>query len=822
MLEPVLNEKLIYIEDEIKDSYIDYSMSVIVGRALPDVRDGLKPVHRRILFAMSELSNTYDKPHKKSARIVGEVLGKYHPHGDTAVYDAMVRMAQDFNFRYQLVDGHGNFGSIDGDSAAAMRYTEVRMSKIAVEMLDDIDKNTIDFRKNFDETLDEPIVLPSKIPNLLLNGSIGIAVGMATNIPPHNLGELVDGIVAYIDNREVTIDDLILLIKGPDFPTAGVIYGHGGIEEAYRTGRGKIKLRGKASIEEMKNGKEMIIISEIPYQVNKARMIEKIAELVKEKKIVGITDLRDESNREGIRVTIEVKKGESAELILNSIFKFTDMEVTFGVIMLALVDNVPRILNIKEMIVCFVEHRFEVVTRRTKFELDKAEKRAHILAGFKIALDNIDEVVSIIRGSRDVEDAKSRLGVRFGLSEEQSKAIVEMRLRTLTGLERDKIEEEYKNLIEFIKKLKEILADERKIYEIIKNESLEVKDKFNDKRRTEIVMEQKEISIEDLIKDEKVIVTITNSGYIKRIPLDKYREQKRGGKGASTQSMEEEDFIQDMYLASNHDTLVIFTSKGKVYNIKVYEIPETSKTARGKLISNIINISDEEKVKDIIRVKEFDKDLFVFFLTAKGVVKRTSLDKFKNINKAGIRAVTLNEGDDLIFVGLTNGTNEIIIATRKGMSIRFNENDVRDMGRNAAGVKGINLRYGDDVISGVIVSDDNNYLLTVNENGHGKMTIIGGYRLQTRGGTGTINTKPNEKTGDVVKVLEVKPTEQVMIITSKGIVIRTPLNEVTPTGRGTHGVILMKTGDNGKVVAVAKICEEDIEVDSVEDEEQNN
>ncbi|MGB4955903.1 MAG: DNA gyrase subunit A, partial [Leptotrichiaceae bacterium] len=677
------NEQPIYIEDEIKASYLDYSMSVIVSRALPDVRDGLKPVHRRILFGMNEMGMSYDKPFKKSARIVGDVLGKYHPHGDLAVYGAMVRMAQDFNSRYQLVAGHGNFGSIDGDSAAAMRYTEARMAKITNELLDDIDKNTIDFRKNFDESLDEPTVLPARLPNLLLNGATGIAVGMATNIPPHNLTEVCDGIVALIEDPEITIEGLIEHIKGPDFPTGAVINGKQGIYEAYKTGRGKVRVAGKAKIEVSKTGRESIIITEIPYQVNKARLIERIADLVRAKKLTGISDLRDESDRDGIRIVVELKKGEENELILNSLYKHTDLQNTFGIIMLALVNNAPKVLNLKEILQKYLEHRFEVVTRRTQFELDKAERRAHILEGFKIALDNIDEVIRIIRGSKDANEARESLMNKFAFTEIQAKAILDMRLQRLTGLERDKIDNEYNELMLLIEELRSILMDDSKKYRIIKEEVIKIKEEFGDKRRTEITDARVEIGIEDLIKDEEVVVTLTEKGYVKRTSIDNYRAQKRGGVGVNATNTIEDDIVKDMYIAKNLDSLLIFTTKGKVFSMKVYEVPESGKQARGKLIGNLIKLSDDETVSTVIRVREFGENRNIVFITRDGVVKKTELSLFANINKTGIRAITLKEEDELKFVGLTTGKghDEVFIATKNGFAIRFKEEDVRSMGR---------------------------------------------------------------------------------------------------------------------------------------------
>ena len=806
------NEQPIYIEDEIKASYLDYSMSVIVSRALPDVRDGLKPVHRRILFGMNEMGMSYDKPFKKSARIVGDVLGKYHPHGDSAVYGAMVRMAQDFNSRYQLVAGHGNFGSIDGDSAAAMRYTEARMAKITNELLDDIDKNTIDFRKNFDESLDEPTVLPARLPNLLLNGATGIAVGMATNIPPHNLTEVCDGIVALIEDPEITIEGLIEHIKGPDFPTGAVINGKQGIYEAYKTGRGKVRVAGKAKIEVSKTGRESIIITEIPYQVNKARLIERIADLVRAKKLTGISDLRDESDRDGIRIVVELKKGEENELILNSLYKHTDLQNTFGIIMLALVNNAPKVLNLKEILQKYLEHRFEVVTRRTQFELDKAERRAHILEGFKIALDNIDEVIRIIRGSKDANEARESLMNKFAFTEIQAKAILDMRLQRLTGLERDKIDNEYNELMLLIEELRSILMDDSKKYRIIKEEVIKIKEEFGDKRRTEITDARVEIGIEDLIKDEEVVVTLTEKGYVKRTSIDNYRAQKRGGVGVNATNTIEDDIVKDMYIAKNLDSLLIFTTKGKVFSMKVYEVPESGKQARGKLIGNLIKLSDDETVSTVIRVREFGENRNIVFITRDGVVKKTELSLFANINKTGIRAITLKEEDELKFVGLTTGKghDEVFIATKNGFAIRFKEEDVRSMGRTASGVRAITLRKADTVVAANVVEPEDNKLsvLTLSEEGYGKRTYLSEYRLQTRAGKGITNLKVNDKTGKVVDVKIVDNDSEIMLITSEGTLIRTKVQSISIIGRATSGVRIMKVRNEEKVASAVKITPE--------------
>ena len=811
------NEVNIYIEDEIKASYLDYSMSVIVSRALPDVRDGLKPVHRRILFAMNEMGMTHKSPFKKSARIVGDVLGKYHPHGDSSVYGAMVRMAQDFNMRYELIDGHGNFGSIDGDEAAAMRYTEARMAKLTNELLQDIDKDTIDYRKNFDESLDEPTVLPAKLPNLLLNGANGIAVGMATNIPPHNLSEVCDGIVALIDNRDITIEELMTHIKGPDFPTGATINGKQGIIDAYKTGRGKVRVAGKVKIETDKKGRESIIVTEIPYQVNKSRLIEKIAELVRNKKITGISDLRDESDREGIRIVIEIKKGEESELVLNSLYKYTDLQNTFGIIMLALVNNAPKVLNLKQILENYLAHRYEVVTRRVKFDLTKAENRAHILEGFKIALDNIDEVIKIIRGSRDANIAREQLMANFGFTEIQARSILDMRLQRLTGLERDKIEQEYRDLMLLIEELKSILADDNKKYRIIKEEVLELKENFGDERKTEIQNARVEIGIEDLIKDEDVVVTLTEKGYVKRIATDSYHSQRRGGVGVNATNTIEDDVVKDMYIAKNLDTLLVFTDKGKVFSLKVYEIPEVGKQARGKLIGNLIKLGEDEKVSTVIRVREFDKNKQVLFVTKDGIVKKTDLSLFSNINKNGIRALTIKDDDQLTYVGVTSGNqkNEIFIATNNGFAIRFSEEDVRSMGRTAAGVKGITLRSKDFVVSAAIINPEaenieDKTVLTITEEGYGKRTALKEYRAQTRGGKGITNFKVGEKTGQIVDVKIVENDAEIMLITSEGTLIRTTVNNVSVIGRATSGVRIMKVRNNEKVASTVKINKEPV------------
>lgn len=800
-----------YIEEELKESYLDYSMSVIISRALPDIRDGLKPVHRRILFAMNELGMTNDKPFKKSARIVGEVLGKYHPHGDAPVYGSMVRMAQDFNYRYLLVEGHGNFGSIDGDSAAAMRYTEARMAKITNELLEDIDKDTIDFRKNFDDSLDEPVVLPAKLPNLLLNGATGIAVGMATNIPPHNLGELVDGTLAVIENKDIDILELTNYIKGPDFPTGAIIDGRAGIIEAYKTGRGKIKVRGKVNIEEQKNGKANIIITEIPYQLNKASLIEKIANLAREKKLTEISDLRDESNREGIRIVIEIKKGEEPELVLNKLYKYTELQSTFGVIMLSLVNNVPRILNLKEMLVEYIKHRFDVITRKTKFDLDKAEKRAHILKGYQIALTNIDRIIELIRASSDGTVAREQLIEKYGFSDIQARSILDMKLQRLTGLEREKIDLEYQEIEKLIVELKEILEDEAKVYEIMKKELLDIKEKYSDERRTTIEEERMEILPEDLIKDEEIIITYTNKGYIKRIEANKYKAQRRGGKGVSGLNTIEDDFAEKIISASTLDTMMIFTDKGKVYNIKAYEIPDLSKQSRGRLIGNIINISEGEKVRDTIVIKEFNPEKEIVFITKNGLIKKTSLGEFKNINSSGLISIKLKEDDDIIYSGLIEEVEkeEILIATKKGYCTRFSADIIRATGRNTMGVKAITLRDDDEVVSAMLIKNPETDIFTITENGYGKRTRLDEYPQYNRGGKGVKNIKCTEKTGNVVSVLEALDDEELICITSNGVVIRMSMDAISRFGRATQGVRVMKVAEEEKVASITKIKKEE-------------
>jgi DNA gyrase subunit A len=797
----------INIEKEMKKSYLDYAMTVIVSRALPDVRDGLKPVHRRILYAMSELGVTPDKPHRKSARIVGDVLGKYHPHGDSAVYDAMVRLAQDFSTRYPLVDGHGNFGSVDGDSAAAMRYTEARMSKIAMEMLKDINKETVDYKFNFDESLKEPVVLPSRYPNLLVNGSNGIAVGMASSIPPHNLSEVIDATVAYIEDPEISIDEFLKYIKGPDFPTGADIIGKENIKRAYKTGRGKVVVRAVTSIEEMKNNKTRIIVSEIPYQVNKARLIEKIADLVREKKIEGITDLRDESDRTGMRIVIEIKKDYNPNIVLNNLYKHTQMQDTFSIIMIALVNNEPRVLNIKEMIHYYVMHQKEVIKRRTQYDLNKAEARAHILEGLKIALDNIDEIIAIIRKSYN--DAELKLMERFNLSEIQAKAIVDMRLRRLQGLEREKLEEEYAELIKMINKFKEILGNEYLLMQIIKEELIEVKDKYSNERRTRIKADEGEINIENLIEEQEVTITITKHGYVKRQPEDTYRIQKRGGKGVIGLSTREGDYVKDILITSTHDYLLFLTNRGKIYKIKAYEIPEAKRQAKGTAIINIIPVEAGEKVTKVIAIK--DKEYLneeLIFCTKLGKIKKTKISEFENIRKSGIIAIKLEEEDELNSVNKINGGEDVFIVSKKGKAIRFNEEDVRSMGRTAAGVRAISLERDDEIVSmDILLEEKEIFIMT--EYGFGKMTKTNLYRSQARAGKGVKTYKITKKTGDIVGAEIIEKEDDVMIISKDGVIIRMSASEVSTMGRDTQGVKVMKLNANDKVVALAKIVFEE-------------
>lgn len=802
----------IEISQEMKKSYIDYSMSVIVGRALPDVRDGLKPVHRRILYSMIEQGITPDKPYRKSARIVGDVLGKYHPHGDSSVYMAMVKMAQDFATRGLLVDGQGNFGNVDGDSPAAMRYTEARMSRLATELLRDIDKETVDFGPNFDESLQEPLVLPARYPNLLVNGSNGIAVGMATSIPPHNLGEVIDATVHYIDNRDCTTEDLMEHIAGPDFPTGAMIIGTEGIKEAYRTGRGKVRVRARAEIEELPKGKQQIVITEIPFQVNKSRLVERIADLVRDKKIEGISDLRDETNRHGIRVVIELKRDVNANIILNNLYKHSQLEETFSIINLAIVDKTPKVLNLKQYLECYVDHQKYVITRRTQFELKKAQARAHILEGLKIALDNIDRVISIIRGSENGQIAKEKLIEEFALSDIQAQAILDMRLQRLTGLERDKIDNEYKELMERITYLESILADENKLFGVIKDEMLAIKDKYADPRRTEIKPAEGEIALKDLYEEEEVAITLTHLGYIKRLPADTYKSQKRGGRGISALTTREEDFVTDLISTTTHSLMLFFTNRGRVYKLNAYEVPEGKRTSKGTAIVNLLQLNHGEKIARTISFntdsKENDDLKYLLFATKSGIVKKTPISDFKNINKSGLIAINLKDGDELIGVNRTSGEEDIILVTENGMSIRFNENDVRAMGRTATGVKGITLSKGDQVVSMDLISNGSD-LLVVSEKGFGKRTETEEYRPQIRAGKGIKTYNINSKTGKLVGATLVNEDDEMMMINSNGVLIRIRVNEISIFGRVTSGVKLMKTDEEVEVVSIAKLKGED-------------
>ncbi|HWI55050.1 MAG TPA: DNA gyrase subunit A [Desulfobacteria bacterium] len=794
----------ININEEMRSSYLDYAMSVIVGRALPDVRDGLKPVHRRILYAMSELGMTPDKPHKKSARIVGEVLGKYHPHGDSAVYDAMVRLAQNFASRYPLIDGHGNFGSVDGDSAAAMRYTEARMSKIAIELLSDIDKETVDFTPNFDDSLKEPSVLPARIPNLLINGSSGIAVGMATNIPPHNIGEVIDGVTMLIDNPEITAKELMMVIKGPDFPTGGIIMGREGIMSAYSTGRGVIKVRAEARIEPMNNGKMRILVSELPYQVNKARLIEKIAELARDKKIDGITDLRDESDRTGMQIVIELRRDVNANVILNQLYKHTQMQETFGVIMLALVEGQPKVLNLKEVLFHYLEHQKEVITRRTRYDLNKAEARAHIVEGLRIALNNLDAVIKTIRESRTVDIARTALMEKFDLSEKQAQAILDMRLQRLTALEREKLEEEYKSLMEKIAYFKAVLANEHMVLAIIKEEILEIRKKYNDPRRSVITHDYTKMDVEDLIAEEDMVLTVTHHGYVKRIGLDTYRSQKRGGRGVTGMGTKEEDFVEHLFITTTHHYILFFTNKGKVYKLKVHEIPEAGRQAKGTAIVNLLQIAGDEKITSVIPVKAFDTDSYLFTATRNGIVKKTPLQDYATSRRDGLIALGLDEDDELMDVRLTSGRDEMIIGTRNGMAIRFSEEEVRSMGRTARGVRGITLGPGDNVVGlGRVQKDE--YVLVVSANGFGKRTPIDEYRRQGRGGKGIMTIKQSKRNGPLVGIKVVSEDEEVMMVTAEGIIIRLAVKDISSMGRSTQGVTLMKLDREDLLVALAKV-----------------
>ena len=819
------------IEHEMKKCYIDYAMSVIIGRALPDVRDGLKPVHRRILFSMYELGLSPEKGYRKCARIVGDVLGKYHPHGDTAVYDALVRMAQDFSIRHPLVDGHGNFGSVDGDSAAAMRYTEAKMSKITMEMLRDISKETVDFVPNFDGEEKEPSVIPSRFPNLLVNGSTGIAVGMATNIPPHNLGEVIDGLIMLMDNPDISITEIMTKIKGPDFPTSGIILGLNGIREAYETGRGRIIVRAKAEIEEEK-GRHKIIVTELPYQVNKARLVENIAELVKDKRIEGISDLRDESDRDGMRMVVEIKRDANANVVLNQLYKHTKMQDTFGVIMLALVNNEPRVLNLKQVLEYYIEFQKEIIKRRTIFDLNKALARAHILEGLRIALDHIDEIIKVIRASKNTEEARNNLMDNFGLSEKQSQAILEMRFRALTGLERNKIEDEYNNLVRDIAYFREILANEEILLSIIKTELIEIKNKFGDARKTEIQKNANEIDIEDLIEEKEVVITLTHSGYIKRILVDAYTAQKRGGKGIQAMTTKEDDFVEHIFITSTHNNILFFTNFGKVFKLKGYEVPDAGRTAKGTNIINLLPLGPEENIQAVFALKEFEADKFLIMGTKEGIIKKTFLSAYSAIRKNGLTAINLRDNDELISVRITDGNSDVMVVTKNGYTIRFNENNVRAIGRTGTGVKAIDLRKEDIVVS-MLIPEPGEDLLIVSENGFGKKTDISYYNVQNRGGKGVITYKISEKTGKLVGARTVKNGDEIMLINNNGVVIRLNVSGISNTGRNAMGVTLMRSNEEEKVVAIAKIdcndedfCEvnyDDInEENKVADKSENN
>lgn len=813
----------VYIEEEMQKSYIDYAMSVIVQRALPDVRDGLKPVHRRILYAMQVAGMASNKPYKKSARIVGEVLGKYHPHGDISVYDAIVRLAQNFSTRYLMVDGHGNFGSVDGDSAAAMRYTEVRMAKVAEVMLEDIEKETVDFVPNYDESLKEPSVLPAKVPALLINGSAGIAVGMATNIPPHNLSEVVDGLIMLIDNSDIEIPELMTAIKGPDFPTGATILGTEGIRSAYTTGRGIVKIRAQAEIEPMQKGKHRIVVTEIPYQVNKARLIESIAQLVKDGVIEGITDLRDESDRRGMRIVVELRNDVVPDVILNQLYKHTKLQDSFGIIMLALVDGHPRVLNLKEILVHYLNHQKEVITRRTKYELGKAKDRAHILEGLKIALDNLDAVINTIRSSANADIAKTALVEKFTLSLRQAQAILDMRLQRLTGLERKKIDDEYIDVMETIDWLESVLADEQKVLNIIKEDLLEMKKKFGDARRTILSHDTSSMDMEDLIAEEDIVITISHQGYIKRQTLDNFRNQKRGGVGKTGGSgKKNDDCAEHLFLSTTHHNILFFTNKGRVYRQKGYEIPEAGRTAKGTAIINLLPIEQGEKITAVIPVKEFKTEQYMFMATDKGTVKKTNLEDFNSARKVGLIAITLDENEQLIGVELTDGNSEIILATRNGIAIRFDEQDVRPMGRTAHGVRGIQLNYGDEVVAMDSVTSENSEVLTATEQGLGKRTSVSEYRKQTRGGKGVINIKVNEKTGIVIGMKVITPGQEIMMITAAGIIIRIDVEGISQFGRNAQGVKLMTLNDDDKVVSLAAVqqAEDDVTEEVITDDVQ--
>ena len=807
------------IVDEMKESYLNYSMSVIVSRALPDVRDGLKPVHRRILYGMSELGSSWNRPYKKSARIVGDVLGKYHPHGDSSVYDALVRMAQDFSMRYELVDGQGNFGSIDGDNAAAMRYTESRMTKLSSEMLKDLDKDTVDWDLNFDETLKEPSVLPSAVPTLLVNGSEGIAVGMATKIPPHNLSEIIDGLVALIDNDSIDAEGLMSHIKGPDFPTAGLILGMDGLKEAYSTGRGKIKMRARAHIETNKKGRNSIVVTEVPYQTNKASLVEKIADLVRDKKVVGISDLRDESDKDGIRVVIETKRDAVPEVILNQLYKHTQLQDTFGIILLALVDGIPKIMPLKTVLKHFIEFRHEVVVKRTEFELKEAEARAHILEGLKIALDNIDDVIKIIRGSKDPAQAKEGLMNSFNLSELQSQAILDMRLQKLTGLEVDKVVAEYKELIQIISNLKSVLENKSKRMEIIKTELLDIKDLYGDERRTEIVPVDTDFSMEDMIAEEEVVLTITHQGYIKRTALNTYRSQRRGGRGVQGAMSKDEDFVEHLFIANTHNYMLFFTDTGKCYWLKVYDIPQAGRASRGRAIVNLIGCNPEEKVEAFVSVKDFDDDHYIVMATQNGIIKKTVLSAYGKPRKGGIYAIEIREGDKLIQARVSNGENDILLGTHEGKSIRFSESDVRASGRKTMGVKGIALSSDVDYVVGMLLVKREGTILVATEKGYGKRTEVLQYRTQTRAGKGVLTMRCTDKTGKMVNIMEVVDSDDLIVITDSGVLMRQPVKDIRAIGRVTQGVRLVKLDDGTNISSITRVISEDTATSKEEDKQ---
>ncbi|MBM4176075.1 MAG: DNA gyrase subunit A [Ignavibacteria bacterium] len=798
------------IEEEMRGSYIDYAMSVIVARALPDVRDGLKPVHRRVLYGMHELGLAHNRAYKKSARIVGEVLGKYHPHGDSAVYDTMVRMVQDFSLRYPLVAGQGNFGSVDGDSPAAMRYTEARLARISEEILRDLEKNTVDFAPNFDDSLQEPTLMPSYLPNLLVNGSSGIAVGMATNIPPHNLTEVIDGLIALIKDPDLKNEKLMKYVTAPDFPTGGIIYGYDGVKDAYTTGRGKLTIRAKANVETLKNNRENIVVSELPYQVNKSSLIEKIADLVREGKLDDISDVRDESDRDGLRIVIELKRDAQTEVVMNQLYKHTNMQVTFGVIMLALVNGVPTVLTLKEAMQHFIDHRHEVLVRRTKFDLDAAERRAHILEGYKIALDHIDAIVQLIKKSKDVETAKTGLMKKFKLSEIQAKAILDMRLQRLTGLERKKIEDEYKETIKLIEKLRAILASKVKRMQLISEELLQIKERYGDERRTQVIKDYTEFNIEDIIAEEDVVITISHNGYIKRFPVSGYRRQSRGGKGVTGAATREDDFIEHMFIASTHNYILLFTDQGRCHWLKVYEIPEGGRATRGRSILNLIKVDKGDNIRAFVSIRDFDPKKYVVMATEKGLIKKTKLDAFSNPRKGGIIAINLKKGDKLIEAKVSEGTDDLIIGTYEGMAIRFSETDVRDMGRGAAGVKAVKLNKTDRVV-GMIVSKRKASVLVVTEQGFGKRTEIDEYRITRRGGKGVRTLKTSDKNGKMVSIRELEDNDDLVIITNKGMIIRQHAKDLRLMGRNTQGVRLIRLNQNDKIAAIARVIPEEEE-----------